>query len=76
VGGWGGGFGGGLLVYGGAGGVVREVVVVGAGGDIVAGLWWGVMVGGRVGAGDAAALVERLDLLDDVERLCGLERVR
>jgi hypothetical protein len=43
---------------------VRDVAV--AGRDI-AGLWWRVVVGGRVGAGDAAALGGRLDLLDGID---------
>jgi hypothetical protein len=42
---------------------VRDVAV--AGRDI-AGLWWRVVVGGRVGAGDAAALVGRLDMRYDI----------
>jgi hypothetical protein len=44
---------------------VRDVA--GAGRDIAGLLWWGVVSGGRVGAGDAAALGGRLDVLDGIE---------
>jgi hypothetical protein len=49
---------------------------VGAGRWDIAGLGWGVTVGGRVGAGNAAALGVELDLLNDVGGRYGLERVR